>query len=63
MQRLNFVEQPCLMDQKTIQVVNRLKLRLEGTPADLPPLSGPGDCIKERKNFYFQCENELEADE
>ncbi len=51
------------MDQKTIQVVNRLKLRLEGTPADLPPLSGPIDCIKERNNFYFQCENELEADE
>ena len=39
------------MDQKTIQVVNRLKLRLRETSADLPPLSGPGDCIKERKNF------------
>ena len=63
MQRLNFVEQPCLMDQSTIQVVNRLKLRLEGTTADLPSLSGPGDCNKERKKFYFQCENELEADE
>ena len=56
---LNFVEQPCLTDQKTIQVVNRLKLRLEGTTADLPSLSGPGDCIKGPKNFYFQCENEL----
>ena len=51
------------MDQSTIQVVNRLKLRPGGTSADLPPLSGPGDCIKERKNFYFQCENELESDE
>ena len=44
-------------------VSNRLKLRPGGTSADLSPLSGPGDCIKERKNFYFQCENELEDDE
>ena len=51
------------MDLKTIQVVNRLKFRLGGTSDDLPALSGPRDCIKERKNFYFQCENELEADE
>jgi len=57
------VEQPCLMDQSTIQVVNRLKLRLEGTTADLPSLSGPGDCIKEQEYFYFPRENELEADE
>ena len=51
------------MDQKTIQVVNRLKLRLEGTTADLPPLSGTGDCIKEQEYFYFPRENEIEADE
>ena len=51
------------MDQKTIQVVNRLKLRPGGTPVDLHPLSGPGDCIKGPNNFYFQCKNELEADE
>ena len=51
------------MDQETIQVVIRLKLRLGETSADLPPLSGPGDYIKGPKNFHFQCENELEADE
>ena len=51
------------MDQSTIQVVNRLKLRLEGTTDDIPSLNGPRDCIKEMKNFYFQCENELEDDE
>jgi hypothetical protein len=51
------------MDQKTIQVVNRLKLRLEGTPVDLSPLGGPGDCIKEQEYFYFPRENEIEADE
>ena len=51
------------MDQKTIQVVNRLKLRLGGTSDDLPPLGGPGDYIKDRKIFYFPRENKLEADE
>jgi len=30
---------------------------------DLSPLSGPGDCIKEQRYLYLQCENELEADE
>ena len=51
------------MDQKTIQGVNRLNWDLEETSADLIPLSGAGDCIKERKIFYFQYENELEANE
>jgi len=63
MHRSICVEQQCLMDQKTIQVVNRLKLRLEGTPVDLSPLGGPGDCIKEQEYFYFPRENEIEADE
>ena len=51
------------MDQSTIQVVNRLKLRPGGTSDDLPSLSGPGDCIKEQEYFYFPRENEIEADE
>ena len=57
------MEQQCLMDQKTIQVVIKLKLRPGGTSDDLPSLSGPGDCIKEQEYFYFPRENELEADE